>query len=148
MKGTVVKRTISLGLLLIGFISLSACTPIYKFQTSEPKAKILAMGFGDVTFCKDGSIYTPPALALNRKIKFIPAEERITVIKNLSFSGYNVTHYCNPRLSFIPKSGETYIINADLNGNQCFIEVVKSNGEKETGVDIETTVDKPNCYAK
>ena len=138
-------RTYITSLALIGTVFISGCVSPYILKDAEPRAKIQPMGFGTITFCKNNKAYSLPSDPKNKEVKYIPSGERITIKKSLSFQGYNVTYSCHPELSFVPASNETYIVNADLQGSQCYIELLKLNEEKETGVDIDFTTSSSNC---
>jgi len=131
-------------------ISITGCasSPRYKFTKNEPRVEVTNSGYGGVSMCKDYKYYTPVSKEKNSGVIMVPAGDRITLMKNVFFSGYNVSFSCYPRLSFIPKEGEKYIVNADISPEGCYVELVKLDGSKETGISVEPSVAGASCYQR
>ncbi len=140
-------KKLGITLLLLLLVGCSNMRP-YEFVKDEPKAELHNYGYGWVSMCKDNSYYSVHTKKDDNTIAIIPAGKRITFMKNMYFSGYNVSHSCYPKLSFVPKTGEKYIFNGGISVKGCYAELVKLDEAKETGVSVEPSVSYPNCYQK
>ena len=97
--------------------------------------------------CKDGSFYSLRAPEGTDAIP-IPAGARITLGTYMSYSGYNVSYTCYPFLSFRAEAGRTYLIDNYVREKKCYVELVREDLSKESGVALESSVGPRDCYAK
>lgn len=128
---------------------LQGCLTTYVPAPSESMVTVRAVGFGSPQMCKDGKYYWPPAVKDAPGNIRIPAGERITVGAHLTSEGYQVTHYCRPFLSFVPKDGQSYVLNSGMNGDgRCFTELVREEAKNSMALAVEPSVDRANCSGR
>ena len=134
-------------LLVLGLVLVTGCAsnPPYPFTKEEKKAYL--KGVNNVAMCKDGSFYTVTTPE-GAKAAPIPAGGRVSLGTYMSYSGYNVTYSCYPFLSFNPHESETYLINTFVRENKCYIELVREDQTKETGVAFEPSLGPRDCFVK
>jgi hypothetical protein len=136
--------------LLIGCASLlSGCVTNepYAFAEGEKAASIKFLGMGRISFCRTNQFYSFTPVE-NSDLVRVPVGERVSVGSFMHFSGYNVSYSCYPFLSFLPEEGKTYVIDNSIRGSKCFIEVVREDKSKATGVSLETSVGPRDCFLK
>jgi hypothetical protein len=139
MKKTLFSSITRLALLLVA----GCATDSYKISKNESSAKIKTSKH--ITMCKKNNYYSLSPTSDNQAYE-IPANERISIgsITNYTdYSGLNLS--CFPLLSFIPKEGEMYIMDTYISGNKCYIELVREDKTKETGVVVEASIGADNC---
>ncbi len=131
---------------------LSACSilPTYQPGNGEAMVTVRALGPGAYSMCKNGVRYQLPFERDSAGHDFlrVPVGERIGLSAFLFYSGYQRNISCSVGLSFIPQAGETYIANEGYRAAQCFIELVRQDDTRETGVVEDKTVDFYYCKAK
>jgi hypothetical protein len=128
---------------------LQGCMSIYAPAPGEQMATLRVVGFGAPQMCKDGKLYhLPPAKDVPGALG-VPAGQRLTLGAYLSSEGYQVIHYCHPFLSFVPRAGQSYVLNSALSGTgRCFIEVVRQDAFSATGLSVEPSVAGPACATR
>lgn len=132
---------------LISLLILGGCATPYPFTKEEKTASIKLMNMGKAEFCKSGNFYIMPAVE-GTNSALVPTGERISIGTFMSFQGYNVIHHCYPFLSFLPKAGDKYVLHNYIRDNRCFVELVREDSTKATGVSLEPSVGPRDCFAK
>ena len=124
---------------------LSACGTPYQPAPGEVLAPDKLVGIGSPRMCKDGKIYTLNTEARSETVK-VPVGQRIAIGSHMYFDGGYMTYTCNAFLSFVPEAGKSYVSNSGLREQQrCFIELVREDPVKETGVVLEPSVGPAYC---
>lgn len=114
----------------------------YQFNSDEKRATIKGPRY--YKFCMGNSYYienTKP----DKNESFVPAGRRISISVPFFHSDINKAYSCEPRLSFVPKEGETYILNNFTKNDKCYLEVVLIDQTTETGVALESSVGPAVC---
>ena len=139
------QKTISHLLTAAAALVLTGCAvPVYVPAANEVLAPVKMYGLGAPIICVNGKSYSPPASKMADAIA-VPTGSRVSLVKKMVFDGGNVTSICQAQLSFMPKAGNVYVSNAGLIDRQCFIELVREDPSKETGVSIEPSVGPSLC---
>lgn len=133
--------------IVVPAISGCAINPPYVPAKEEKTAVVRLLGMSTLTMCKGGTFYDVSAQEAGG-VAPVPAGERISVGSYMSYGGYNVTYSCYPFLSFVPKQGETYVVHSFLRGDRCFIELVREDKTKATGVTFEPSIGPRDCYKR
>lgn len=133
-----------------GVVLLSACgTPVavYVPAADTPTTRVTLMGGGIPFMCLSGEHYRFDAQPGPEGTSFlqVPVGQRLTLRSVMSYHGYNVVSTCRPALSLIPKQGQPLIVNSGLEKSGCFIEAVREDNSRETGVAIEPSLGRPQC---
>lgn len=125
---------------------LSACHSLPVYEPTASDASIAFIGMGRPAFCTASGRYGLDVVAADgyRSAK-VPAGQRLTLWTGMTFDGYQVISRCSPALAFTPAAGGSYIVNAGLSSGQCFIELVREDKSRDTGVALEASVGKPEC---
>ncbi len=134
--------------LLIGAAALllSACHTLPTYQPVAGDPTVSFVGMGKPSFCtKAGRFQLDVTEADGYRTARVPAGQRISMWSYMSFQGYQVITTCMPTLAFTPQTGSAYIVNAGLNNGKCFIEVVREDKSRDTGVALETSAGRPEC---
>jgi hypothetical protein len=132
-------------LLILSLVLLAGCAtnPPYRFSNDEKKA--LLKSKSDVSMCKDGKFYSLTTPKGADAIP-IPAGGRITLGTPMHYSGYNVSYNCYPFLSFQAQEGGTYLIDSYVREKKCYIELVREDLSKESGVAFEPSIGSRDCF--
>ncbi|MRX27366.1 hypothetical protein [Kangiella sp. HZ709] len=138
---------IKLTIIVFASLLFTGCMEKYKFQDGEKIAYVENMGLGSVSICKDSTFYDVPLDKKSGLLK-VPANERITIMKWVYMDHGYMSYSCGPKASFIPLENQKYIVNLELLQGGCFIEVVKKNDNKVTGVDFEDSLGGVSCHSK
>ena len=144
MRNITLRRFCPLVFVIATFGGCATNEP-YVFSQGEKTASVKFLGMGRPSFCRSGKFYSFTPVENSSAVR-IPVGERISVGTYMYFSGYNVSHSCYPFLSFMPKEGVTYVIDSNVRGNKCFVELVREDESKATGVGIEPSVGPRDCY--
>lgn len=133
----------------LALLAISGCTTLspYVPANDEKTASLRLLSTRSVAMCRAGTLYSVSAPDGGNVVR-IPVGERISVGTYMSYEGYNVSYSCYPFLSFLPKEGETYVVHNFIRGNQCFIELVREDKTKPTGVVFEPSVGRRDCFKK
>lgn len=142
------KTTKYVGLAAFGML-LQGCVATYVPKPDETMVTVRTVGYGRPQLCKNGEFFwAPEATDVSDGVR-VPAGQRLTFGSHISYSGYQVIHYCRPFLSFIPKSGQIYVMNSALDGDgKCTIELVREDASSKNGLAIEYSVDRSNCSVR
>jgi hypothetical protein len=142
-------------LFAVALAGLGGCTilPTYQAPATEQSVPVKLLGLGLPTMCKDGVEYLLPISQGEPRFVMVPIGQRIGFGVRMEFRGYNTVYNCKTELSFIPNLGEVYLFGSGLldtpNSGQtrehCFIELVKEDVSKETGVVPEPSVGAALC---
>lgn len=126
--------------------ALTGCAfnPPYQFAADEKKASLKLYGMGTTSMCRAGKFYNL-APAENNTVS-IPVGERVSLGTYMYFDSYPVTYSCHPFLSFLPKAGESYVLDNMVRNGKCFVELAREDKTKATGVVLETSVGPRDCY--
>ncbi|WOB10506.1 hypothetical protein [Piscinibacter gummiphilus] len=131
-------------------MSMAAGCAVMPYQpaANEPMASVKYFGWGSPRICKGGKMYSLSSVG-NSDVYQVPVGQPIAFGANLQSGGYNVTYFCNPWLGFTPEANRTYVANAGLAAaGRCFIELVREDNSRETGVAVEPTLARaPSCTA-
>ena len=126
---------------------LAACGAVpYQPGPNEVLAPVKLVGLGSPRMCMDGKLYSLSA-DKSETVK-VPVGQRITLGSYMYFDGYNVSFSCMPQLSFMPQAGLSYVSNAGLRDQRCFVELVREDASRETGVAPEPSLGPPQSCAK
>ncbi|WP_398497543.1 hypothetical protein [Variovorax sp.] len=133
-------------------LALSGCTafPVYQPAANEPTVPLKVSGWGIITFkyCVIESDKSRQQLSIDDKTltTSVPAGKPIMLNAYRASSGYQVVHYCNARLNFTPKAGNTYVLNSGMVGEgKCFVELVREDLSTDTGLVPEPSVEPGSC---
>lgn len=137
------------GVAVLGACLQSCAVTTYVPAPDEHMVTVRAVGIGRPQLCKDGKMYwAPEAKGVPDGVR-VPTGQRLTVGAHLVSDGYQVIHYCRPFLSFVPGDGETYIMNSALGGDgKCFVELVREDPTKKSGLAIEPSVSRASCSVR
>lgn len=139
------RTTNYLALGLCGVL-LQGCVTTYVPRPDEQMVTVRAVGFGRPEMCKDGKYYYPPEVKGVPDAISVPAGQRLTLGAHLFSDGGNVSYTCRPFLSFVPVTGQTYMMNSALEGyGRCVIELVREDPATRTGLAIEPSVARSDC---
>jgi len=130
-------------------LAASACAVQrpYVFAPGEVSATVRVIDGGDISVCKDGTMYsvTPPPKS---QLVSIPASERIAVGRLLVYQAGNMSYSCYPMLSFTPRPSGAYALDAVVVGGRCVVELVREDPLSATGVSLELSVGPRDCFAR
>jgi hypothetical protein len=134
---------------LLALPVLTACStpmPVYAPDPSRPSTTIKAVGQSYPMVCIGTQMYdTKPELRDGIMTLTVTAGERITIRSLVQYTSGGVRSTCVPRISVVPRAGVTLLLNSGMDGNQCFIEVVRENNAASTGVSVEPSLGPPQC---
>lgn len=128
-------------------ILLQACAnPIYKNVANEKTAHLKVLYNTTVSICTQGAVFD---LRKNPKQDFyvIPANKRFDLTSTASYSGYQITYYCSPKISFKPEEGKTYLLDLSVTGDRCILDLAQEDKASKTGLAPDLTVGPPVCFA-
>jgi hypothetical protein len=130
---------------MLGWVTGCAVIP-YQPAANEVMVPVKYLGAGSPRMCKDGKMYSLPSANYSDTYQ-VPAGQLISLGATLQSSGYNVNYYCSPWLAFKPEANRSYVANAGLSSQgRCFIEVVREDNTRDTGVALEPSVTRaPAC---
>jgi len=120
--------------------------PPYQPGADDVMVPIKLFGDGRPQMCKDGRNYSLATTDTSDTVK-VPSGQRISLGAFMQYDGYNVIYTCRPALSFVPRPGQAYVANTGLNNNRCFIELVREDLSKDTGVAFEPSLAAASCTA-
>lgn len=127
-------------------VLLAACNSLPVYQPTAGDATISFVGMGRPAFCSKGTSYQLDVVeADGYRTAKVPVGARVTLWSGMSFQGYQVISSCAPVLAFTPVSGGSYIVNAGLDSGKCFIELVREDKSRDTGVALEMSMTRPGC---
>ena len=120
--------------------------PAYTPAPAEKTVTAKLLGYGKPFMCTQGKRYS---LDVHESGGYqttqLPVGSRVTLWRYMSYQGYQVTSSCTPMLSLIPKEGVGVIINSGLADGKCFIEAVREDVARDTGVALDPTIGGPAC---
>jgi len=135
------RRALPAAALLLG-----ACSILPTYEPKAADATISFVGIGRPSFCSRAGRFSLDVIeADGYRTAKVPVGERISVWNYMSFDGYNVISTCMPMLAFTPAAGKSYILNAGLADGKCFIELVREDKSRDTGVALEPSMAQPGC---
>jgi len=138
---TLWRRALPAAALLLG-----ACSTLPTYEPKAADATISFVGMGRPSFCSRAGQFDLDVIeADGYRTAKVPTGSRITIWNFMSFDGYNVVSSCSPTLAFTPVSGKSYILNAGLADGKCFIELVREDKSRPTGVALEPSLAQPGC---
>jgi hypothetical protein len=140
------RRISGFSLAVVTLALLTGCGAMpYQPAANETMVPIKLMGIGEPRMCKDGKVYS---LSKDSKtgVAKVPVGQRISVGSYMYFDNYSVVYSCTAWLSFVPEADRAYVSNAGIGDQRCFIEVVREDTAKETGVVREPSVASSNCF--
>jgi hypothetical protein len=129
-------------------LSTAGCNtlPTYVPAPAEKTVTAKLLGYGKPFMCKQGQKYS---LDVNEAGGYqttqLPVGNRLTLWRYMSYQGYQVISSCTPMLSLVPKEGVGIVISSGLADGKCFIEAVREDLTRETGVALEPTIGGPAC---
>jgi hypothetical protein len=137
-----------LGAALAAALATGCAVMPYQPAANEVMAPVKYLGWGAPRMCKDGKMYSLSSVG-NSDVYQVPVGQLIAFGASLRSDGYNVTYTCNPWLGFRPEANRSYVANAGLSSpGRCFIELVREDSSKDTGVAIEPSLTRaPSCMA-
>lgn len=119
----------------------------YQPAPNEVLVPIKYVGSGQPLMCKEGKTYSLTPVG-NTNVVQVPVGGRVGLGASLRSDGYNVIHTCHPWLGFVPEANRSYVANAGLfSTGRCFVELVREDTSKDTGVSVEPSVGPPGCVA-
>lgn len=133
---------------LAALLALGGCNtlPAYAPAPAEKLATVRFLGSGVPYMCVNGARYKLTVAETDGDFTTrIPAGKRVMLWRYLSYAGYQVTSSCSAALSVVAAEGSTIIVNSGLDAGKCFIEAVREDKSRETGVRIEPSVGAPTC---
>jgi hypothetical protein len=107
-------------------------------------APLRFVGIGKLQMCKEGKLYSLDVDSATNTA-MVPAGQRITVGSFMYFSEYMYNYSCRPVTSFIPDASRAYVSNAGVADRRCFIELVRQDSSRDTGVMLEPTIGPGSC---
>ncbi|MGY3572721.1 hypothetical protein [Vibrio paucivorans] len=130
------------GLLLVGCSTLPSYVPEEGDETTMVNIKEVPRAW----LCIDDKKFQLKADENNNAL--IPVGERLTIGNSYYSDNGVVTYRCNPAISFVPKAGENYFANWEIESNRCRVEVYKFADINRVGLDFEKTTGRSICSAK
>lgn len=134
-------------LLAVAASSGCAMLPTYVPDPGRAHAEVHVAGmYGDPSFCRPGmpGFDLPAADAAGRVP--MPSGERVTMADWIYIDLYTVAYSCRPLVSFHPKEGERYVAATGMDGQRCWIELVREDEATRTGLALEpSAAPVPSC---
>ncbi len=133
--------------LLACAMAATGCTilPLYQPVSTDAEVRIVGYGFPQICVDKVKHRVDLAGSGLNKTFK-VPTNKRVTLSSVVMISAGNASHHCSPSLSFIPQTGEQYVMHTGLAARQqCFVELVQQDPDSVTGVVPVTTLNRPEC---
>jgi hypothetical protein len=131
---------------MLAMVGCGTPLPVYTPAPAEKTVTAKLLGSGSPYMCTQGKKYSLDVKESGgfRTVQ-LPLDNRVTLWRYMSFQGYQVISSCTPMLSLVPKSGTDLIISAGLADGRCFIEAVREDNARATGVALDPTVGPPSC---
>lgn len=138
------------GFVAAAVIAMTAGCGVMPYQPApnEALAPVKFVGWGSPLMCKEGRLYSLSSSG-GPDLYQVPVGQPIGLGARLYSDGYNVSYSCHPWIGFRPEAGRSYVANAGLvSAGRCFIELVREDASKDTGVVMEPTLARaPACTA-
>lgn len=134
---------------LLAALASSGCMmlPTYVADPGRAHAEVHVAGmYGDPSFCRTGmpGFDLPAADAAGRVP--MPSGERVTMADWIYIDLYTVAYSCRPLVSFQPKEGARYVAATGMDGQRCWIELVREDDATRTGLALEpSAAPVPHC---
>lgn len=134
---------------LLAALASSGCMmlPTYVPDPGRAHAEVHVAGmYGDPSFCRAGmpGFDLPAADAAGRVP--MPSGERVTMADWIYIDLYTVAYSCRPLVSFQPKEGARYVAATGMDGQRCWIELVREDDATRTGLALEpSAAPVPHC---
>ncbi|MES2323110.1 MAG: hypothetical protein V4633_12670 [Pseudomonadota bacterium] len=131
---------------LAATLALTGCSTMPIYEAKPADVRIQLLGMGKPGMCVGGTHYQLPVTEEKgiRTVR-VPTGNRVMLWSTMVFQGYNVMSSCQPLLAFVPAAGHSYVSNAGLTDGKCFIELVREDSLRATGVAPEPTLQRPKC---
>lgn len=129
-------------------LALTGCSflPLYTPAPGDKTATVAMFTFGTPSICYNGQRYKLNVEGSGtQRTAVIPANTRVSISTYMSYQGYNVISSCYPGLSMVPRADTRLVLYNGLHEGKCFIEAVREDHTRETGVAIEPTLSGPKC---
>jgi hypothetical protein len=140
-----IERSAGLALCMVAATLVTACGVVpYQPTPQDVLVPVKLVGMGSPRMCRDGKFYSLTTDAAGDTVR-VPAGQRITFGTYMYFDGYNVSYSCLPQLSFVPEAGRSYVSNSGLRDQRCFVELVREDVSRDTGVAPELSLGAPYC---
>lgn len=133
-------------LAVMGPLLLAACNALPRYEPGLEDVSVQLVGLGTPSMCTKGVSYSLPVLETDglRTTK-VPTGQPVVFWSSMVFDGYQVNSRCAPAVPFTPAAGQRYLVNAGLADGKCFIEVVREDLARDTGVAPEPTIGRGSC---
>lgn len=117
----------------------------YFFKEGEPRADLRIVDSCKVDLCNDGDYETvaPPPGTQSAPI---PASGRIAVGRYLSDTRGNSRWSCYPMVSFTPRAGASYVMDVNVVGSRCTVEVLRMDDSAPHGFAPEESAGPQDCF--
>jgi hypothetical protein len=127
----------NVALALLAGTSMCACTgfPTYKAPPAGPDtATIDVSRINASTLCTNGHFFTIGPVKDGQLV--VPATGRTAVYSWVSIAEYQVTYTCMPGVSFQPDAGQSYLLNLEVDGKACRLEIYQKGAPNRIGLDL------------
>jgi hypothetical protein len=119
----------------------------YMFSKDEKQASLKLLSAGGVSMCKTGKLYKL-AMPDGAQAAPIPVGGRVDFVSSMFFGDGHYSYTCFPAISFVPKESETYVLHGLVRNGRCFLEIVREDQSKETGLAFEPSIGPRTCYTR
>lgn len=110
----------------------------YKLPDNEPTAQLNLTASNNAWICSNGK---PHSLTPDSSGHVaIPAGQRVVIGSSFHAQGYNVQYSCAPRVNFVPRSGEAYYQDFQIEAEKCYALIYRETPTNPAGVDFEPSM--------
>lgn len=125
---------------------LSGCTTFYQPAPRTTLVPVRLLDPGTPSICIDGQ-HMGLSETTNGTVRrvLVPAGKRITLHSGVYKNNGVVSAGCSVGVSLIPEAGTRLVLQTNLAGQRCFVNIVREDATTATGVAPEPTLARPQC---
>lgn len=140
MSGKVLRTAV-----VAALASLCGCATPYEHPAGSASAKVKLSPGISTSICVDGKRMR--LVADETGYATLPVGERITIVGNYYYSDGRVRYSCSPRISFVPREGESYYEDFEIEAERCTVFVYRQVNTNPVGLDFVPTMARgsPTC---
>jgi hypothetical protein len=133
----VIRKTLRI-LYVAAIPMLWGCATPYEHPASAASAKLKLSANISTSMCVDGK---PLRLVADEAgYATIPVGQRLTLIGHFYRSDGRTTYSCSPRISFVPRQGESYFQDFEVEAERCTAFVYREVNTNPVGLDLVPTM--------